>query len=256
MKPKNLGFVGLLIALSLTFFPVSAFQTDEVRLTVNRSFGFSSGAQIRGTFSLNVSGSIPIVSVKYFIDSNLVAEVAQSPFGYTFQTTSYSDGWHELFAEVKTANNRTLRTAVRKYEFVSSEVEGQAVTNIIFPMLAVIGLIMAIGVFSQVVVFKRKGLDKLPYGAERKYGIMGGTVCPKCKRVFSIHWWGVNAVAGKFDRCDFCGKWSIVRRKSQAELQDAIRAEFSLGTPEKPIPSKAAPEKEKETLDDSKYLDL
>lgn len=256
MKSKFLTVFLLVIILGLTFFTVSAFQTDEVRLNVRRSFGFSSGAQIRGTFSLDVVGSVTIASVKYYIDGSLMAEVSQPPFGYTFQTTSYSESWHELYAEVKTADNRTLRTAVRKYEFVSSEVEGQAVTNIIFPMLAAIGLIMGIGVLSQILVFKKKGLDKLPYGADRKFGLMGGTVCPKCKRVFSIHWWGLNAVAGKLDRCDYCGKWSIVRRKSQAELQDAIRAELTLGTPDVAIFSKAVPEKEKEKLDDSKYTDL
>lgn len=256
MRSKTLTLYLLLLALILFTHPASAQQSDEVRLNVRRSFGFSSGAQIRGTFSLDVVGSVSISSVKYFIDGNLMAEVAQAPFGFTFQTTSYSNGWHELYAEVKTIDNRTLRTAIRKYEFVSSEVEGQAVTGIVFPLLGAVVLITLIGVLSQILVFKRKGLNNLPYGAPRNFGMMGGTVCPKCKRVFSIHWWGINAVAGKFDRCDFCGKWSIVRRMSQSDLQSAIQAELELSKPDMPAPTKTSTDKLKEAIDDSKYTDL
>lgn len=256
MKKRLVLLIFLFISLSISYHPVFAFQTDEVRLNVRRSFGFSSGAQIRGTFSLDVVGSVTISSVKYFIDGKQIAEVSQSPFGYTFQTTSYPDGWHELYAEVLTADNRVLKTAIRKYEFVSSEAEGQAVTNIIFPMLGLLTVIILVGVLSQILVFKKKGLDKLPYGADRKFGVMGGTICPKCKRAFSIHWWGLNAVAGKFDRCDYCGKWSIVRRKSAEELKAAIYAERLLLKPETTTSSRTESEIIKEKIDDSKYIDL
>lgn len=253
---KKIKFI-LFLVLLLAFFTgsVQAFQTEEVRLNVRRNFGFSSGSQIRGTFAMDIIGNVPVQSVTYLIDGKIIAESKSQPFGITFQTTSYSVGWHDLSAEVITSDNRKLTTPVRRFEFVSTEVEGQAVTNILIPLLGVVAVVMIIGVASQVFFIKKKGLDKLPLGAKRSYGILGGVICPKCKRPYSRHWWGLNMVMGKLDRCDFCGKWSITHRASSQELDAAEIAELKNTQREIPIAGKDEKEKMKEMLDDSKYIE-
>ena len=249
-------------SLFLTFFlaaifsSASAVQTEEVRLNVQRRFGYSSGSQIRGTIALDIVGSGSFLSVKYAIDGQIIAEVTQSPFTVTFQTTDYSDGWHDLSAIVQTADNRTLKTAPRRFEFLSAAAEGQAMTGIIIPLLGFVALITLGGVLAQVLWMQKKGVNRLPLGSPRKYGLMGGTICPKCQRPFSRHWWGLNMVVGKLDRCDYCGKWSVTRRLSSQELARAEADELTMMQQGNNIQGKSQLDKEKARIDDSKFSDL
>ncbi len=254
MKSRIIS-LALLIFLSLFFVSTSSAQSEEVRLNVQRKFGFSSGSQIRGTFALDISTPLTVQSVKYMLDGQLIQEVKQSPFTLTFQTTEYSTGWHELSAVVLTSDNRTLQTVPRRFEFVSAEAEGQAVFGIIVPLLGGIALLMLIGVLTQVFMFQKKGLNRLPLGAPRTYGMLGGTICPKCHRPFSRHWWGINMVVGKFDRCDYCGNWSITNRLSSQELAAAEAEELKQAQTQSSIQGQAPEDKTKKMIDDSKFLD-
>lgn len=242
--------------LAAIFSSASAVQTEEVRLNVQRRFGYSSGSQIRGTIALDIVGSASFLSVKYAIDGQIIAEVTQSPFTHTFQTTDYSDGWHDLSAIAQTADNRTLKTMPRRFEFLSAAAEGQAMTGIIIPLLGFVVLITLGGVLTQVLWMQKKGGNRLPLGAARSYGIMGGTICPKCQRPFSRHWWGINMVVGKLDRCDYCGKWSITHRMSRQELTKAEADELIMTPQENKIQGKSQSDMEKARIDDSRYSDL
>lgn len=254
MKTKFVLFTTILVIL-LTAIPASAFQTSEVRLNVQRRFGFSSGSQIRGTFALDVTTSIPIVSVKYILDDKVIAEVTQPPFTHVFQTTSYEIGWHSLSATVQTADNRTLQTEIRRFEFVSAETEGQAVTGIVIPLLVVVVLITVLG---SVITMsgRKKGQGQLPPGAPRDYGVLGGAICPKCHRPYPRHLWGINLVIGKLDRCEHCGKWSIAHRATAQELAQAEADELKLAQSDSAIKTEKQADQTNQLLDDSKYQDL
>ncbi len=69
---------------------------------------------------------------------------------------------------------------------------------------------------------------------------------------FGMHIWGLNALGGKYDRCDHCGKWSIVRRASPSALAAAEAAD----APAASVPAgEAAKERERRQLDDTRYSD-
>lgn len=234
--------------------PVQA-QSEEYRLNIKKSFGFSGGGQIRGTFENDVIGPVEnIQSVTYLLDGQPMSEVTQSPFSLTWKTTDYPLGSHDLSAAVKTKDGRTLTTAVRRLEFVSPQEESQAMQRIIIPMLGGMLVLIVIGIGSQILILRNKPTTQLPLGAPRKYGISGGTICPRCHRPYAGHWWAFNSgIMTKFDRCDFCGKWARVRPLSRAELEAAEKAELADAQPGVAINSKTEEEKLKEMLDQSRY---
>jgi DNA-directed RNA polymerase subunit RPC12/RpoP len=104
-------------------------------------------------------------------------------------------------------------------------------------------------------VFRRGKTTSLPPGAPRNYGIIGGTICPKCGRPFGMHIWGLNMLVGKLDRCPYCGKWSLVRYVGREALREAEAAELEAPKEAPSIPSAGEEENLKKELDNSRYID-
>src|SRR5574337_461537 len=240
----------LLTAHCLLASPVWA-QSTELTLSVRRNVGYSGGSQIRGSFRMEVTGPDNLTSVTFKVDDKEVGTVAAPPFRINFNTVNYSLGWHDLSAVGQTADGRMLTSNVRRFEFVSSEEEWAATGRIIIPLFGLLGvvLLLALGVPFVLTLTGKK--TTVPLGAARKYGVMGGAICPKCGRPFAIHWWGLNAGFQKFDRCDHCGKWSLVSRVGLEKLREAEAAELKMAQPETPIPEPSPEEKLKQQLDDS-----
>jgi hypothetical protein len=247
----------LLLAWALAFFtlPVKA-QQDGYRLNLNRDYGYSSGSQIRGNFSASIVPQENIKTVTYLIDGMPMAEVTAAPFKLKFKTTDYPEGWHELSAQIQTNDGQTVSTAVRRFEFASSEQESETMKKIVLPLLGGILLITIIGIGAQMLLMRNKPKINLAPGARRPYGLSGGAICPRCKRPFAIHWWALNAgFFTKLDRCDYCGRWGIVRRASQADLAAAEAAELQSNQPESPIQGETEDEKLRQMLDESRFTD-
>jgi DNA-directed RNA polymerase subunit RPC12/RpoP len=95
----------------------------------------------------------------------------------------------------------------------------------------------------------RKTVNLAP-GTPRAYPL-GGGVCPKCNRPFAVHFWGLNLLNSKYDRCPYCGKWSVVRFASLDKLRAAEQVE--LEGEKAQVPEMSEEEKLKKSLDDSKY---
>jgi hypothetical protein len=232
-------------------------QQEEYRLNLHRTFGYGSGSQIRGTFSLDVVGpqNITIQSVSYLIDGQVMAKVEQAPFSLSFQTTQYANGWHDLSAIVETQDGKKITTPARHLEFATAEQESSTMVSIVVPILGGVLLVMAIGMGLQLLILKNKPVSNIPLGAPRQYGFKGGAACPHCHRTFSIHWWALNlGFLTKFDRCDFCGRWSIVRHLNKTELAIAEAAELQQAQPSAPVATKTEDERLKEMIDKSKYV--
>jgi hypothetical protein len=94
-----------------------------------------------------------------------------------------------------------------------------------------------------------------PLGAEQKYGIGGGAICPKCNRPFPLRLWWINIGLNKIDRCPHCGKWSMVRPRSLPELRQAEKAELTTLQAASPLGDESEADKLKRELDDSRYHD-
>ena len=249
-----LAVVWLLAALpALAQTPVPAIQ-----LTVQKTFGFNNGSQIQGSFRAEVTGPANLTAVTFTLDGASWAQVSAPPFTLDFNTDAFAPGWHTLGASGRTADGQTLTATDRRFQFLSPAESQAATQRILVPILAVVGVLVAVGLGSQLFFAMRgsRGRTALPLGAARSYGLWGGAICPKCQRPFSRHWWGLNALPGqKFDRCDHCGKWSLVGRASPEQLAKAQAAEPALGQPEAPQPELSSEEKLKRDVDASRYFD-
>ena len=242
----------LLCALCGLALPVLA-QGEELQLAVRRNFGYGGGSQIQGNFRMEIVDPPALASVTFKIDNTVVATVAEPPFRIDFDTDQYPLGWHELTAVGQTSDGRTFNSNTRRFEFVSADAGWAAARNIMIPLFSIVGVAIVFGFGIQLWASLSGRKSSLPLGAPRNYGLLGGAICPKCHRPFSLHWWSFNAVGGKFDRCDHCGKWSLVRRASREKLAEAEAVELAMAQPETPVAEMSAEEKLKRQLDDSRF---
>lgn len=244
-----------LVVLLITVTPVFA-QQDEFRLGVNKNVGYSSGDQLRGSMRVYIIGSsASIKSVEYFIDGKSIGVGKAPTFDISFLTTDFPVGYHDLSATVQTQDGRTVDVAARRFDFITPEQEASGVGRILIPLLGIIVVVMVIAVGAQVLFFRKKFIN-MPPGTQRNYGFRGGTICPRCKRPYPMHWWSLNAgIRSRFDRCDFCGKWAIVSPKSLEELRAAEKRELETSEGTAPMIEKTEEEKLREMIDKSKYSD-
>jgi Zn ribbon nucleic-acid-binding protein len=250
MNRKLLAF---LCAFCVSFTVLA--QAAPLKLSVRRLRGYGGGDQIQGSFRMELIDPPPLASVTFKVDDSVVAVVTAPPFRTDFDTGSYALGWHDLSATGQTPDGQTLNSEVRRLEFVSPEAGWAVVRNIIIPLISVVGAAMVIGVGFQLWLTFTGRRSSLPLGAPHKYGLLGGGVCPKCRRPFSLHWWSFNAVGGKFDRCDHCGKWSLVKRASREQLAEAEAAELAMAGSPAPVSQVTAEEKLKRLLEESRFDD-
>src|SRR3990172_11960521 len=246
------GFI-LILLISLTLVPLAFAQTtqEELSLRLSRDFGFSSGSgKIQGAFSMSASRSQDLQRVAFYIDGESIGGVTQAPFRLRFSTGDYSLGAHTLSALGYTADRRELRSNEIRVQFVAAEEGWQAGIKIAIPLLAIVFGAMILS-FVVPMVFNRGKAIQLPLGAPRNYGNIGGAICPKCKRPFGMHFYGLNLVAGKLDRCPHCGKWSLVRRASPGQLAAAESAELAQAGEGSLAPSMSEEEHLKRELADS-----
>ena len=245
---------GLMAALVLLLAWPAAAQEDEFRLNVRRTFGYGGGSQIQGNFRLEIIGPADLTQVTFTLDGQPLETVTAPPFELAFVTDRHPPGWHEFGATGTTAGGQTLTAASRRFEFVTGEQARQAMLRIMVPTLAVVGLLVLVSAGMPLLAAVRGG-NRPPAGAHRNYGLLGGTICPKCGRPFGRHWWGLNMLTGQLDRCDHCGRWSIVRALPPNELARAEAAELEAERgrqAENAVPVSEA-ERLRRALDESRY---
>ena len=256
MKRRHIiiAVIGILFLGLATYSP--ALAQSDFQLNVYRTNGYGNGDQIRGNFRLSIIGSGNISSVTYLIDGQVMADVTSQPFTFSFNTSQYPVGVHQLSATVKTTGGQSITTASRQFNFVSAAQESQGMGGILLPIFGVVGLLLVLVVGSQFVFFKKKTQQDVPLGSPRDYGISGGAVCPRCHRPFALNFLAINAgISSKFTRCPFCGKWSIVRRLSLDDLRAAEAAELAEAQPEKQLHVKSDTQKLTDMLDESRFTD-
>ncbi len=244
------------------FFPVARqvqAQDVEFRLNVRRDFGYGSGSDVRGNFSLTIYGAQETIrAVTYLMDGQEIGQVSEAPFRFRFVTGDYPDGWHELSAIVETIDNRQVTTPVVRMNFISAAQQSDAMKRIFGVVVALLVVMGGAGIGTQFLAMR--GGKKSSPGTPRSYGFLGGIICPRCNRPFSIHFWSVSLIGGRFDRCDNCGKWAFVRRYHPDALAAAEYAEQkAIQAEENTLPG-ALEESEEEKLhrllDESRYRKL
>jgi hypothetical protein len=256
-KMKN-RFYPILVCFLLALMvvnPAVAQDDDQLILKLNRDFGYGGmGNDIQGLFSLEIRNPpANLERVEFTIDGELIAVVNQSPFKIQFSTDSYTLGVHVLAAIGYTTDGKRLSSNEFTMEFVSPEAGWQSALKIIGP---VFGIIIGVFLLSFLLTLRsgRKQAN-LPPGTPRNYGFKGGTICSKCSRPFAFQFLSLNmGPFHKVDRCPYCGRWGLVRRKSLEELRAAEAAELS-GKQEFG-PETSEEDRLRKDLEDSRYQNL
>ena len=257
-KKKYLLIVGLIVILlpNLTSTAFAQIEEEQLSLRLSRDFGYSSGSgDIQGTFSMRVSGPDDLVRVVFYIDDQVLGEITESPFRMRFSTDDFPTGIHRLSAVGYTFSGKEYHSNVIQAEFVTAQQGWQQALKFILPLLGFIAIAVLISLLFPMLISRGKTTN-LPPGAARNYGISGGAICPKCQRPFGMHLYGLNLLVGKYDRCPYCGKWSLVRAAGSTQLAAAEAAEIEAATQT----DQASPVREAERLEhdltDSRYQDL
>ena len=248
------GFVLLVTAL-LPLGRALAQTEDLLKIRLSRDFGYSSGmGSIQGRFTIKASGPLELEQVFFYLDDELLGEVRQEPFNLRFRTDDYPQGAHSLHAVGYTRDGRQLESNVIKVNFVSAEEGWQAALRIMVPILVLtFGFILLSFIFTIVTARKEKNL---PPGTQRRYGVSGGAICPRCGRPFPRHWYAPNMLTGKLERCPFCGKWSVVSALPLTVLREAEQKELEAAQNANHTRTLSAEERLRKELDDSRYQDL
>jgi hypothetical protein len=243
-------FAALLLG---TATPASA-QAEDYSVHLRRNFGYGGGANIRGTFTISLAGDeTTVANVVFLIDGESMAAVSEAPFSFRFRTDDYGVGTHRLWAEYSLLDGTGGTTAAVQYNFVSAEAEREQMTTILIGIGGSTIVVLVIVALIQGTLFGKKGHRHEP-GEPRQYGILGGTVCPKCGRPFSRHMWALKLVVGRLDRCENCGRWVMTTRATAAELEAAEARERAELAADEDVAAVTDPERD-QLLDDTRYVD-
>ena len=245
----------MILALA-AYQPVLAQETNELNLRLSRDWGYSSGSgKIQGLFTLTASSPENLERVVFYIDDQIIGEATESPFRYQFDTDNYPLGVHTIMATGVTSDGREVISNQYRQEFVTAEVGWQTAAKIALPLLGIVFGIMLL-TYLVPALFGRGKRQALAPGTSRNYGVLGGAVCPKCSRPFALHAYGLNLITGKYDRCPYCGKWSMVRHTPIEVLRAAEAAELVNAQGMPAITDASNEEELRKQLDDSRFRDL
>ena len=241
---KHIRLLLLFVVLLLGKTAVFA-QEDQLTIRLNRDFGSGFGTQIRGTFSIRVSGPDNLERVEFFIDDERIGEDNEIPFRLQFRTSNHENGIHTMKAVGYTTNGQELVSNRITRQFISASQSTNKALWIIVPIL-VLGLG---GRFLSSWIANRGRRES---GKPVVNGPLGGTFCPKCGEPYAIHLWSLRLVTVRADRCPHCGKWAIVHRAHPDDLNAALdEKETAVSTP----PSTQTNDDLKDLLDDSRFTD-
>jgi hypothetical protein len=247
----------ILTAFCLLAVIFSAAAQAETPLTLNlrRNFGYSSGAgEVQGNFTLKATPNQAVERVVFYLDGEPMGEATSEPYELRFVTDNHPAGVHSLSAKGFTASGQELESNIIRVNFVTAE----ASRNTMFKILGFVfgALILVMIITWAISSLLGKKVKPVPLGAQRNYGMLGGSICPRCFRPFPRSLLGANLVVGRLERCPHCGKWSLVHRASLESLRVAEQAELELAEDAVEVPSLSEEERLRKELDNSRYQDL
>lgn len=237
--------LALLLVLT-TAFAASAQSEGGLIIEFHRDFGYSAGGEIQGAFSLTAEGPADLVRVDYFLDDQPLGSAAAPPFKISFNTGAFALGRHTFTAVGRTAGGGQVRSAGRTLEFVSAEAGWQTAGQIVVPILGLVVVIAVLGTAAPM-LFGRRTVFRLG-----EYGAAGGAVCGKCGMPFSRHFFSLNMVLGKLERCPHCGHWAIVPAASTSVLKQA-EARWQADSQQGELRQESEADRVRQQIDESRY---
>ena len=254
MNKKRVFLLFLWVAITFVMVTPAVAQSNDYMVHLRRNFGYGGGVNIRGTFTISLVGEEDhVAGVTFLIDGDPMIRVNEAPFRFKFQTDDYGFGMHLLSAEVTLNNDTVVETPALQYNFISPSSEREQIIVVLGGVVgAIIVTLVAVAIIQSAVI-KTKTTPSREPDAPREYGLLGGTLCPKCGRAFPRHIWGINLIVGRLDRCDNCGQWVTTQRATPAALRAAEKAEREADQKDMEMPVAEPPLKD--ILEDSKYID-
>jgi len=231
---------------------ISLAQGGDLTLAVTKTWGYAWRGEMQGTFTLKAGGPPDLSRVTFLLDGEPLAEVDVAPFATKFTTDDYPLGAHRLSASGVAADGRALRSKEEQVTFVSAERGWQMALSIGGP---IVGLVVGFVVIMAVVSLVGRRRRKATPGAARRYGALGGALCPRCGRPFALHAWSPHFFTRRYERCPHCGRWSLVGAASPAELQAAEEAEAQVTAVDTGVRPPSAEDDLRRALDGSRYVD-
>lgn len=259
IKNKLFGLIlifTLLAALSLAASPASA-QEEGLSIRLSKVIGYASfgASEVQGSMKLDVSGPANLQRVAFFIDGQPLGEATQAPFRVNFNTANYPMGPHTLTAVGYTADGRELHSKPFTTKFVTAQQGLQAGLKFALPLLIIVFGVAVLSMILPMVTGRGRKLETPP-GEERKYGSSGGTICPRCRRPFPLHFYTLHLGPAKLERCPYCGRMGLVTRRSLSDLRAAERAELEMAGTGATISTETEEEKLRKELEESRYRDV
>jgi DNA-directed RNA polymerase subunit RPC12/RpoP len=222
---------------------------------MNKVFGYNSfgNTAFQGVMKLSARGPENLQRVVFFIDGETMAEDVEAPFEVRFDTSSYSIGDHNLTGTGYTTDGQELQASPLTVRFVTAGEGMQRALTLVIPLLVIVFGAMLLSFVVPVVLNRGKKLET-PLGAERKYGVAGGTVCARCGRPFPMHLFAPNiSPLHRLERCPYCGKFGLMRKRSIQELRAAESAELRMAGSNGPETTLSEEDKLRKELDESKF---
>ncbi len=251
MKKRIILLLVLTTIFALSFNAVMA-QESPYTLRIMRDWGYGNGPDINGRMSLSVKGDQDLIQqVTFFIDGEVMASVAASPFKHQFDTNNFEPGLHRLTAEVKTSSGETHTTNGLVSNFVEKSEANQSMLKILLLIGGIVVASMGIQFLMQKKANKNPKYDE---NGRVQYGVFGGAICPSCGQPFNRSFLGINLVGVRLERCPHCGKLVAARRASPEQLESAERRSRPESAEQASVKSNL--DKEQDIYDDSKYTDL
>jgi hypothetical protein len=253
---NNKFWYGLILVWLLTLINTSSVMAQneepDFRISLQRNMGYGGfSGDIQGTFTIKAEDMEGLENVIFLLDGEPMAQVNEAPFKFQFHTDNYALGWHTFTAVGTSVDGKVLHSNEIRSEFVTPQKGWKTAGMIAGP---VIGVALLVALFSFFVPLITRKDERVPIGARRSYGLLGGTICTKCGRPFSRHIFGLNMAVGRLDRCPYCTKWSIVRRASPQELAAAEAAELN-GAGDSDDMGTSEPDQLRKDLEDSRFVD-
>ena len=236
--------------------PIVLAQQTALTISFSRDFGYSSGGgDIQGLFTVSAGGPQDLAKVVFYMDEKPFGEVDRAPFKLQFNTDDYPLGQHQIYALGTTSDGSQVKSQTIAARFVTAAEGTQAGLRIAIPILALVFGAMLVAALVPLVTGRKT--KELPAGTQRSY-LLGGAICPKCGRPFALHFYGLKLLVRRYDRCPYCGKWSIVSYASLEQLRAAEQAELAGAAADgsAQVQGMTEEEKLKKELDDSRYHDL
>lgn len=251
-KQKFVSVLMVFVALIGAVSPVMAIE-EAYSLVFRREFGVGMPGAVQGHMSMTVRGDLDAVDkVVYLIDDQEMATMTAPSLKFQFNTDDYPAGEHMLYALITTKGGETIKTASFSVSFIEAG-KANAITR---KVLIGIGAILLFTILLSVLITKRQVEESKTEGLNM-VGLWGATVCPKCGRAFNRNVFGLNLISKRYEPCPHCGKWSMTRRATKEEIEEAnqkLKAKIAEDLP-KTTPSYLR-DIECDHIEESKYTEL